>query len=206
MQRCEEEEEMDRRNAEMIVQIVDATGQIEAKEQSEKYEETLMFQEANKQLAMDVAYRKQCASQEEYAANVRHVAHQRNTDWLTENPRSGMREGGVRRDQWKGMNVQQLQSHYDMQYDQMLEKQRRKQALAEEEADMAARGRQIQDAMQQIVMKEQEEHEAMERDFRLAQAEQSARTTERKRSDAIRDSVTAEVTDEFFNYFGASHR
>ena len=190
------------RQAEMVRQIVSATGQIEAKEASEKYEEALMYAEANKQLALDAQHRRQRRKEEDMAANRTHVSNMRNSGWLTENPAMGLREGGVRRDQWKGMNVSQLQSHYDAQYDQIIEKQTRKQQQAADDAEFSERQQMIQDAMQQIVLKEQNEQVQMERNYRLHQAEQATRAFERKRDEV----TTGAVTDEFFKYFGSSHR
>ena len=63
--RREEAKEVERYNAEVVRQIVDATGQIEAKEAADKYEEALMYAEANKQLAMDAAHRRQRAAEQE---------------------------------------------------------------------------------------------------------------------------------------------
>ena len=56
--------------------------------------------------------------------------------------------------------------------------------------------------MQQIVLKEQKEHYDMERSYRMQQAEQAARATERKRSEVL----TNAVTEDFFSQFGTSHR
>ena len=201
-QRREEAKELERYNAEVIRQIVDATGQIEAKEAADKYQEALMYAEANKQLAMDAAHRRQRAAEQEKTANRLHVDNMRSSTWLCEDPSGGVRKGGVRRDQWKGMSVQQLQNHYDAQYDQMLEKKNRKLQDVQDEANFTERQNMIQDAMQQIVLKEQKEHYDMERSYRMQQAEQAARATERKRSEVL----TNAVTEDFFSQFGTSHR
>ena len=202
MQKRAEAKEIERYNADVVRQIVDATGQIEAKEASEKYEEALMYAEANKQLAMDAAHRRQRRTEEERTANALHVDNMRSSTWLCEDPSGGLRKGGVRRDQWKGMSVQQLQDHYDAQYDQMLEKKNRNMQNAQDEANFAERQRMIQDAMQQIVLKEQNEHYEMERSYRVQQAEQAARATERRRGETNSNAVT----EEFFKHFGSSHR
>ena len=201
-QRAADEAEDKARHANNIRDIVNATGQIEAKEASEKYEEALYYAEANKQLALDSQHRRQRRAEEEASANRQHVSNMRDSAWLSENPSAGLRVGGVRRDQWKGMNVTQLQSHYDAQYDQMIEKQNRNQQRAAEDAEFKDRQDMIQDAMQHIVLKEQIEHQQMERDYRLAQAEQATRKIENKRNEI----TTNAVTDEYFNYFGSSHR
>lgn len=185
-----------------IRQIVDITGEIEAKEAAEKYEEALMYAEANKQLAQDAADRRARERNAQKAASLNHVANQRSSQWLTEDPSAGLRRGGVRRDQWKGMSTSQLQAHYDAQYEQMLEKQARKQRDAMNDAEFAENQRMIQDAMQQVVMKQQQEHQAMERNIRLHQAEQAVRARERK----VSEKHTGAVTEEFFNYFGSSCR
>ena len=99
--RREEAKEVERYNAEVVRQIVDATGQIEAKEAADKYEEALMYAEANKQLAMDAAHRRQRAAEQEKNANRLHVDNMRSSTWLCEDPSGGVRKGGVRRDQWK---------------------------------------------------------------------------------------------------------
>ena len=130
----------------------------------------MFYAESNKQLAQEAADRRARERQADRAASIAHVNNQRDSAWLTENPANGVRVGGVRRDQWKGMNVSQLQSHYDAQYEQMLEKQRAKQAQAMEDARFAQMQRQIQDAMQQVTLKEQMEHTQMQMDYRLMQA------------------------------------
>ena len=183
-------------------QIVDITGEIEAKEAAEKYEEALMYAEANKQLAQDAADRRSRERNAQKAASLSHVNNQRSSQWLTEDPSAGLRIGGVRRDQWKGMSTSQLQAHYDAQYEQMLEKQARKQREAMNDAEFAENQRMIQDAMQQVVMKQQQEHQVMERNIRLQQAEQAVRARERK----MAEKHTGAVTEEFFNYFGSSCR
>jgi hypothetical protein len=203
MQKLAEEKEQDNFNSELVRQIVDATGQIQAKEEREKYEEALFYAEANKQLALDAKHRKQRQKEQEEAANRLHVENMRSSRWLCEDPSNGRRmDGGVRRDQWKGMSVQQLQSHYDAQFEQLLDKKNRKMLAAQEESEFAERQNMIQDAMQQVVLKEQNERYEMERTYRMQQAEQAARTTERKRSEVI----TGAVTEEFFKQFGSSHR
>ena len=56
--------------------------------------------------------------------------------------------------------------------------------------------------MQQVVLKQQQEHHAMERNIRLQQAEQAVRVRDRKNA----ETHTGAVTDEYFKYFGSSCR
>ena len=195
-------QEMAERNAAMIRQIADITADIEAKEAMEKYKEALMYAEANKQLAEDAKNRRARERQADQAASIAHVSNQRESAWLTEDPTSGLRVGGVRRDQWKGMSTSQLQAHYDAQYEQVLEKQSQMQKDAIKEAEYADNQRQIQDAMEQVVLKQEEDRLAMEKSIRLHQAEQAVRRRERENAEAR----TGAVTDEFFKYFGSSCR
>ena len=127
----------------MIRQIVDITGEIEAKEAADKYAEAMFYAEANKQLAQDAADRRIRERKADRAASIAHVANQRGSAWLTEDPTNGVRVGGVRRDQWKGMNTSQLQAHYDAQYEQILEKQARKQRDAMSDMEFADNQRMI---------------------------------------------------------------
>ena len=61
----------------MIKQITDITGEIEAKEAAEKYEEALRYAEANKQLAQDARDRRFRQKQAEREASILHVNNQR---------------------------------------------------------------------------------------------------------------------------------
>ena len=73
MQKLAEEKEQDNFNSELVRQIVDATGQIQAKEEREKYEEALFYAEANKQLALDAKHRKQRQKEQEGSNRFKHL-------------------------------------------------------------------------------------------------------------------------------------
>lgn len=193
--------------AEDIRQIVEITGSVEAREAEERLAEAHRYAAANQILADDAKHRRQTRVMEDRAASERHVRNQIAGPFLSESRAAGVINGGrrYRRDQWKGMTTQQLAEIYAEQQSQMEEKKAIFAQKTRDDARFADDQATILDAMQQISQRELDESAALERQVRMAQAQQIVEKHERDRRDrAARRS--AAITDDFFNKFGTSHR
>ena len=142
---------------------------------------------------------------EELQENIEEISNQLSSDVLTENPDAAVGLGGKTVvANYKGLSAQQLADIAAEQEAQI----REKEALKAKEAHDAQEWERYSHLVSRSIAKQEMEHrEAVKAERQAHLAELQRQADEKRRLDAKqRDEFTNEVTDDFYNKFGASSR